>query len=234
MVGLWRHETVLLPAQNDAIGDIVSLCWDRALWVFEGLTGAGEVADPQRIGCAIGIRDGLRYAGVALGLDPMVAWGVMQRRAHDTDAPPDVRGAALGLLWATGSYDDPDAAEAEAVQVMGKVPSSGDFLAGLFAVAREEVLHAEALVAAIDTRLVGLSHQEFMVMLPPLRLAFGYFPPRERAALAQAVASRHGMGMVEAARLVSTLKVSPETVQHGIELEGRIDQALERWGLSWS
>ena len=60
------------------------------------------------------------------------------------------------------------------------------------------------------------------------------FPPRERAALAQAVASRHGMGMVEAARLVSTLKVSPETVQHGIELEGRMDQALERWGLSWS
>ena len=234
MVGLWRHETVLLPSQNDAIGDIVVLCWERALWVYEGLAGASDVADRGRIDCAVGVRDGLRYAGVALGLDPVMAWGVMRRRAHDPDAPPDVRGAALGVLWATGAYDESDAAEAEAVQVMGKVPSAGDFLAGLFAVAREEVLHAEALVAAIDTRLVGLSHHEFMVMLPPLRLAFGYFPPRERAVLAQAVASRHGQGMVEAARLVSGLKASPETVQHGIALEGRIDDALKRWGLAWS
>ena len=40
--------------------------------------------------------------------------------------------------------------------------------------------------------------------------------------------------MVEAARLVSGLKASPETVQHGIALEGRIDDALKRWGLAWS
>ena len=232
MLGLWRHETVLLKAREKAIGDIVVLCWDRALWVFEGLIGPDLPADQGRIDCAVGIRDGVRYAGDALGLRPELAQGVMRRRAFDPEAPPDARGAALGLLWATNAYDQPEEAEAEAVAALGKVPGAGDFLAGLFAVAREEVLHAEALVAAIDVRLAGLTDHEFLVMLPPLRLAFNYFPPRERGVLASAIARRHGKGLAEAARLVSKLKVTPELVAEATNLEKRIDHHLSRWGLS--
>lgn len=234
LTGLWRHETFLVQARDQAIGQVLVLCWDRALWVFEGLLGSDQPADQGRIDCAVGLRDGLRYAGAALGLDSQVAWSVMARRSQDPEAPPDVCGAALGFLWATNGYADLAVAEDEAVRALARVPSSGDFLAGLFAVAREEVLHADALVAAIDSRLVALTHHEFLVMLPPMRLAFSYFPPRERAVLAQAIAGRHGKGMAEAARLVSRLKATPEELVEAGELEERITASLARWGLEAS
>ena len=232
MLGLWRHETVLLAAREEAIGRIVAMCWERALWVFEGLLGPEEPASPGRMACATGLRDGLRYAGADLGLDRRVAWTVMRRRTMDPDAPPDVRGAALGFLWATGAYDDAAQAEAEGISALGQVAAAGDFLVGLFSVAREEVLHAEALIGAIDARVSQMTGHEFMVLLPPMRLAFSTFPPRERSLLAQAIAARHGGGLATAAKLVSRLPATPATLAEAAELEVRIDEVLSGLGLA--
>jgi len=110
------------------------------------------------------------------------------RLAAETQAPPDLRGAALGLLWSLGATID--AAQA----LPGGVPTKllGDWLSGLFAVAREQAAGPE-MVAVLDRLVTQMAEEEFLAALPALRMAFAYFPPREREAVAQRLLERRGL-----------------------------------------
>jgi hypothetical protein len=101
----------------------------------------------------------------------------------------------VGVLWSLGHFSDSATAEAQvtaALRGVARPKTLGDFLAGLFAVAREEVVHAEALLAAIDATLRELGGDDFLIGLPALRLAFTYFPPAEREQIARRVLTLHG------------------------------------------
>ncbi len=108
------------------------------------------------------------------------------------EAPPALRGAALGLLWSTrpdeGGSDEQRAVTA--LRASSRAATVGDFLAGLFILAREEVLHSEHLLGAIDSALTTMIRDDFMIALPAVRQAFSYFPPRERLTIAEGVLAR--------------------------------------------
>ncbi len=122
----------------------------------------------------------------------------MRRRAADHDAPPAVRGAALGFLWSTRAEVD-EAAAAHAVRGAARPETLGDFLTGLFALAREEVLHSTSLLGVVDDVVTPMVRDDFLVAIPSLRLAFSYFPPREKEQIARKVLAVHGDGGEDAA-----------------------------------
>lgn len=105
----------------------------------------------------------------------------------------------------------------------------GDLLAGLFALAREEVVSDRALVAAIDRAVAAQAEDEFLAALPSLRLAFAWFPPRERDAIARIVLALHGAGEVPGS--LRRLAVDAATVARGRALERRVDALMARYGL---
>jgi hypothetical protein len=170
------------------------------------------------------LRDAVRHAP---GLTPPAASvaAAAQRIAIDGQAPPDLRGAALGLAWALGAT----ANAAEAAAGAGDPDRLGDWLAGLFAVAREEVL-AEAedggVVSAVDELVADLNEDEFLIALPALRQAFGMFPPRERGLIAERLVTARGGG--DARGLTAKLAVDPVVVASSMALEARVDAALAR------
>lgn len=185
------------------------------------------------------------------GEDPLAlvdrsrAHAVMRRRARDTGAPAALRGAALGFLWSTGVWsflnagegaemEDAAPAEEEAIAVLrasARPSLLGDFLLGLFALAREEVQRARSLLRATDTVIAEMPERDFLVAVPSLRLAFSYLPPRERERIAALVLAIHQAPEARARSLLS-LDIDPETILRGRRLDLEISEKEQRFGLA--
>jgi hypothetical protein len=232
---------------------VIAAAVRRILWLAEGVHGGTAPAEPARIAALAACRDALRHAGERLGLDPSAALEVAGRVAADVQAPPDLRGAAFGFRWAlsparpTSPIPDsagPDAAGPDAADVIGaddgldpvravrgafQPRGAGDWLAGLFALAREEVLHDGRVVGLLDELMSGLSAEDFLVALPALRQAFEYFPPREREAIADQVLARRGRG--GGGRRLLRGADDPEVVAAGMALDDLVEAVLRREAL---
>jgi hypothetical protein len=229
VLGLWRHDRQLEMAGNALLGVVIVAAVDRILWLAEGLKGA---VDPRlsHILAVVALRDALVHASGPLTIAREPALLVMERIATDPAAPPDLRGAAVGFQWVLGAPVDP----ARALRGATVPATFGDWLAGLFALAREQVLATDVaedddLLGILDTQLGAMAEDDFLVALPAMRMAFGFFPPREREIIAQRLLSRHGK-RAPTRTLLRTAVTSQELVR-ARELETRVEELLGREGL---
>jgi hypothetical protein len=230
LASLWKFDVLLGAAGAETLGEAIASAFDRGLWLLEGIAGPTAPASRETIGGVVALRDALRHCEGPLKLDRARAFAVMQRRAHDREAPPAVRGAGLGFLWSAGFYEDLEHAEVEATtaaRAAAHPATFGDFLAGLFALAREEVLRARGLVASLDTVVTGLGRDDFLVAIPALRLAFAYFPPREKERLAHEIVALHGGSAADLLRLT----IAPEVTLRGLAIDAAVAATARRYGL---
>ncbi len=228
---MWRHDRILGTAHNATLGVVIVASVRRILWLAEGVQGRSAAADKGRIGALAACRDALRYSRPALDLDLAAALEVAARLSADGEAPPDLRGAAFGLRWALQPADattdqlDP----VRAVRGAFQPSSAGDWLAGLFALAREEVLHTAVVIGLLDELLSGMGADDFLIAVPALRQAFEFFPPREREIIADRLLERRGLSGTGRGLLRGV--VEPELVAAGMLLDDRVDAVLRRAGL---
>lgn len=231
-LGLWRHDRLLGAAGSTALAAIVDGCTTRGLWLVEGVRGGPAPADEPRIRAVVALRDAILYAGPALHT-PRQAAAAVFARSTGADRPPDLRGASAGVAWvlAADTGEDLGADLARAVRGASRVDTLGDFLAGLFAVAREYVL-AEGpggVLGVLDEVLSGLPEDDFLVALPSLRLAFSWFPPREREAIAARLLDRRGVR--GSAQSLLRLAGDPQELARARAVEARVDDLLAREAL---
>jgi hypothetical protein len=240
LLALYRHDSLLGARGSPDLAIVISAAFDRGLWLFEGMTGADAPLSQPDVEAVIALRDTLLAAPVtpASAGAPSVsrdrAEAVLRRRARDRDAPPSLRGAALGFLWSAGFFAEGAAAEAEAILSMrssGRPEILGDYLVGLFALAREEVQTARALLAAADEVIAGMIEHDFLVAVPSLRLAFSFFPPREKERIAAEVLGLHNVAPQNARALLEELRVHPETIIRGRSLDRAAGITARRYGL---
>lgn len=225
LVGLFRDD-LLGAAGSPAVGAAIESSFERGLWLFEGLAGKAGEAEVKG---AVALRDALSKTSGKLSLDAVRAEGVMRRRVAQHDAPPAVRGAAMGFLWSTRAEVDEEAA-AFATRSAGRPDTLGDFLMGLFALAREEVLRAPGLLAVIDGLVVPMMRDDFLIAIPSLRLAFSFFPPREKEQIAKRVLATHGKATGDARQLVR-LEIAPALTMHGMSIDAEAEKTARRYGL---
>ncbi|WP_245194746.1 DUF5682 family protein [Kitasatospora phosalacinea] len=253
---LWRHDRVYGVAADPRLARLVDAALHRVLWLAEGLHGGGGV-DHARLRAAVAARDALRHAAPVLTLPRPAALATAARVAGDPAAPPDLRGAALGLHWSLTAGDAPTAAprhgsghgpghgpgagsEAAARQagaLAGEPERLGDWLAGLFVLAREQLtgpaldtVGDTSLFDALDSIVIGLPPAEFLHGLPALRQAFGYFPPRERERIAQRLLARRGR--TGSARGLLRTTADPALLARAAGLELAVTDLLDRHGLA--
>ncbi len=226
VVGLWRYDGLFGTAGSPVLGAVISGAVTRVLWLVEGLHGGPAPADHRRLLALSATRDAVRHAESVLATGRGEAVAVLGRVAADPQAPPDLRGAAFGFCWSLGGGAD----VVRAVRGMSGPRTIGDWLAGLFAVAREEVLSADAVIMLLDELVHALSEEDFLVALPALRQAFAYFPPAERETIAKRVLVARGTG--GSARELLRIDVDPVVVAEGMALEAKVDAVLAREGLA--
>lgn len=222
---LYRYDAVLETAGNGEIGALVVETYQRGLWLLEGL---GQVA-----GQDAGLLDGLRMlretferCEQALNLDRSEFVHVLARIGADRTQRPLVRGGVLGAQWSLGIMDGEQIKTA--LRQFADADHLGDFLTGLFALAREQVQRQRDLVLAINELLVRYGDEDFLTALPALRLAFTYFTPREKHHLALTL--RESLGLKNTPELAA-LTVDAETAARALAFESRLFGALDQFGV---
>lgn len=233
LLGLYRHDPLTGSAGSATLGAVLSAMVRRGLWLLEGTEGAGAPAQWEELVAIAAIRDTVKHAASSLGIDPVGVCEVMRRKLADREAPPAHRGAALGYLWSMGGFDSDDAAREQALAALRASSLThivGEFLAGLFALGREQVAGERELVRALDEIIRDLSFDDLLRAIPSLRMAFMFFPPRERDALAREVLAIHGRPGASVSAL-RTLEAAPATVLSGVQLEQRVDAIFARFAL---
>lgn len=221
-LGLWRHDRVFRIARSPSLTHVIAAAAERLLRLAHAVTGPDTAADPHRSTALAALRDAVRHAEPVLTVDRAEVTAAAARIASDQQAPPDLRGAALGLGWSLGVGGGVVGVGGAVVAVppgIG-VRRIGDWLAGLFALAREEASSAE-MIGLLDGVVGAMTEDEFLGALPALRMAFAYFPPREKEAVARSLLDRRGLR--GDARGLLRVSVSPA---NGMEARSRERTAL--------
>ena len=105
----------------------------------------------------------------------------------------------------------------------------GDFLTGLFGLAREAAQRQIGLILGIDELIAGFAAEAFLEALPSLRLAFTYFTPREKHHMALTLLQALGINPDEPP--MAALEVSAEAAARALAFEARLFRAAERFGV---
>jgi len=222
---LYRYDTVLRTAGSEPMGDLLRDAYARALWLLEGL-GQTSGRDRELIQGVIALRETFERCEVLLGLARDELTGVLRRVAADRAQTAVLRGAALGACWSLNA-SDADAVRNQLRQFLDP-DQLGDFLSGLFALAREQVPRQRDLLLAIHEVLLGWPEEDFLRALPALRLAFTYFTPREKHHLALRL--REALGL-DPQQEMAALQVDVPTALRALALEGQLLAAVAKYGL---
>ena len=141
---------------------------------------------------------------------------------------PALHGAALGLLYGGAPEKKDLAVQVAAGYLRGTHDQklrAAAFLQGLFRTARDLLLVDDVQMAAIDALLCELEDEEFVALLPQLRLAFSYFTPTETNRLGRQAAALHGEERLKAGSIV----VSPTDYTCWEAIDAWAAQRLEQW-----
>ncbi len=222
---LYRYDAVLQTAGRGDIGRLLAETFQRTLWLLESLGQVSGRDEPLLAGVS-GLRDTFERCETALGLNRDEFLQVLGRVGADRLQTPLLRGAALGTLWSLGAADA-DGITA-ALRLFADPQQLGDFLTGLFALAREQVQRRRELVLGINDLLIRYPVEDFLTALPSLRLAFTYFTPREKRHLALTL--REALGLQQEPEL-APLAVSDEAAARALVFEGRLFDALAKYGV---
>lgn len=222
---LFVHDHFLQTAGRGDLAELVRETFARGLWLLETL---GQVAGRDRdlLSGVQAILDVFERCCQSLNLDRRELVEVFQRVSASKPQRRLVRGAAMGVLWTLGEYD---AARVRTALLLFANPDSlGDFLAGLFALARDVVQRHRDLVLAIDELLVAFADDEFLAALPALRLAFTYFTPREKHHMGLTLLG--ALGVKEETSLAK-LDVPADVMARAVEFESRVFGLVAKYGL---
>ncbi|MEQ1819953.1 MAG: DUF5682 family protein [Terricaulis sp.] len=226
---LYRYGEAFGPNVAQELTPVCEAAFARALWLCEG---AGEAEALSAIDAVIAARDLAQEP--TLALDRAMARGAFARLLANSSTPPALSGAALGYLIALGEDDSASPTIGARVRGFGAPGKLGDFLSGLFALAREYMGDATEALDAVDQLISAWTDDEFLLAFPSIRAAFAWFPPRERERLARLILQRAGynLGAADAMAVAWMRQRTPIADQQGaIKLEAEIAEKLARYGL---
>ncbi|MDB5344772.1 MAG: hypothetical protein JWP89_3149 [Schlesneria sp.] len=222
---LFCHDEIFGTARNPRIGAVAIEAFHRALWLLESL---GTTGDERKLIAAMRALQETYERGsdrLELNRDEYVA--VLTRVEQAADKLPSLRGAAAGMLWTLG--ESTSERILERLLLFANAEHLGDFLNGLFALAREVAQRNPQLVQAIDQLLLEFASEEFQSALPSLRLAFTYFTPREKHYMLKTLFDSLGLSDLKP---LTELAVDEETAAMALVFEERLFAAVERYGLN--
>jgi hypothetical protein len=223
---LYRYDEVLGMTGGQALGLLLVEAYGRGLFLLDGI-GRGSGREDELLASVRMLVETLERCGEELGLDRQLTSEVLTRVGDDASQTPLLRGAAIGALWTMGLGGTAGNLRA-AVQRFSSPDHLGDFLTGLFGLAREAIEREPAPLMAVDEVVSEFDDDAFLAALPALRLAFSRFTPREKDHLARTLGEARGLGGASAP---VDLVVSAELAAEALALESRVIATMARHGL---
>ncbi len=150
----------------------------------------------------------------------------LQRMSQDVEIHAGLNGCIQGILYGSGKKT------AEAVEMICRGYLTGtseqlfctaQFFRGLFFTARDLVFIGTQFLEMLDEFFGRVTEDEFMGLLPELRMAFTYFTPREIDKIAARVAALHG----KKEDILSRKAILPDWYSYGKEMDAYVRSRME-------
>lgn len=220
---LYCYDEVLGTARNIEVGNILVAACDRSLWLLETL-GTVQGKDRELLRSIKTILEAIERCQSSLNLNRTEFIAILQRVSIDDTQTPLMRGAATGVLWTLSTT--PSAQIESDIIAFGAPNLLGDYLTGLFYLARELVQRHQELLLSIDRLIMTYDEETFLEALPALHLAFTYFTPREKHNIADTLTKAWGDRSP-----VKELKITPEVIAKAKAWEENLLEKVKRYGL---
>ncbi len=166
-----------------------------------------------------------------LGLDIDPFSDALADITQKADCNSSVEGASIGILTGMGKADRSFAiakAEGYLYGTGEKFLKSAGFLKGLFSTARDTVFYDDGFIKGINHVIRNMHEEDFMEILPDLRLSFSFFTPNEINEIAEAVSEAYNIKKED---ILRTEAIVPEEIKLGAELDSLAAGAFKRWRL---
>ncbi|MCM3781827.1 DUF5682 family protein [Neobacillus mesonae] len=147
-----------------------------------------------------------------------------------TDLAPRIEGVVIAMLVSQGKYGRAEIVDRAKSYIHGtpdKVRQTAEYLQGVFEAARDIFLMDNDLIQELNFLLEEMSYEEFMQMIPELRLAFTYFTKEEIEMIAKRVAGLH---QVHDHKL-ELPAIEESTIQKASLLDEAIRKEFAKWML---
>ncbi|WP_367056899.1 DUF5682 family protein [Paenibacillus kandeliae] len=147
-----------------------------------------------------------------------------------TTLAPALEGVSVAILSRSGYLPEHEITERARAYMQGtpeQVKHTAAYLQGVFAAARDAFLYEPALLSSLNQLLSQLPHDDFVQMIPELRLAFTFFTPAEMQIIAGNVANLYTVSTAELERP----GLDEAILQRTSALDQAIRQEMERWRL---
>ncbi|MCP1133607.1 DUF5682 family protein [Paenibacillus polysaccharolyticus] len=112
----------------------------------------------------------------------------------DSKLPAQLEGVCIAIASGLGDRSREEIVERARGYIRGtpeQTRQTALFLQGVFTVARDAFLYEDQLLQELNGLIEQLSYDDFIAMIPELRLAFTYFTPMETNLIAERVANLH-------------------------------------------
>ena len=222
---MYCYDEALGTAQLAEVGNVLREAFVRSVWLLELLGDTADNDGQQVRGMRVLLETWMR-AGNQLDFELSDFVKALQCTEQDSQKSATIRGAAAGILWTIGHANN-EQILADLLQ-FAQPADLGDFLTGLFALAREVAQRESELVSTIDQLLLEFGADDFQTALPSLRLAFTYFTPREKHYMLTTLFE--SLGDSESKPLAK-LSVDEATAAEALAFEERLYEAIAKYGL---
>ena len=146
-------------------------------------------------------------------------FGALDKMCQDEGIHPGLYGCIHGILYGSGR----EAAEAVEIACLGflmgtrgQLLQTAVFFRGLFYTAKDLIFIGGKILGMLDGFFGKVEENEFMELLPQLRMAFTYFTPGETDKIAKMAAGLHGKGRED---ILERKEILPEWYAYGRELD---------------
>lgn len=192
---LWESREPLEARDVTELPAVLGAAYDRAIYLGAALGVARDASTEQTqdvMHALTRLRE-LLLSTAGAELDARLYWHMVRTLAETHDQPL-IRGTTVGLLYSAGHLDAAGLAAALTGHFIGaREPRLAvAFLRGLLHSARDAAWQQPELLSSLDRLLSTWSDEDFVEVLPEMRLAFAALTPRETDRVGEAVAGLHG------------------------------------------
>lgn len=186
----------LLPSMAGIKEENLPSCMDAVKMLYQ-ITGKGRDMEQEKEAYFGALDEMCRDEGIHAGLHGCI-WGILYGSGRKT--AEEVEKACLGYLTGT----------------RGQLLQTAVFFRGLFYTAKDLIFIGGKILEMLDDFFGRVEENEFMELLPQLRMAFTYFTPGETDKIAKMAAGLHGKGRED---ILYRKEILPEWYAYGRELD---------------
>jgi hypothetical protein len=219
------------PLQAQHLAGIAAMAlaaYRRACYLIPDLANTAEEEEKAALEALNVLRQAVESLGDTAALADLRA-GQLAILLDVPDAgSPAMQGGAAGTLYLDGRLTAAQVAGHLGGRMAGEAERGVRFLYGLMRTARGILWSEPDCLAALDSPMRKLPEDDFLRLVPHLRLAFADLAPRETDRLAHAVAERMGVAAFAAPRMH---QVTEADAVRAFSVERMVEESLRKDGL---